>query len=113
MKKIFLLLAFVWTVSVANAWTNACEEGIVIMAVQHLEPKAKAVVDRYLGSKYSDDIHYLYNLESKKKSQSPKEIHFVHFDENMQPIKSTPHPYMNFFMKVTREVKPGDIIRAK
>ena len=88
MKKIFLLLAFVWTVSVANAWTNACEEGIVIMAVQHLEPKAKAVVDRYLGSKYSDDIHYLYNLESKKKSQAPKEIHFVHFDENMQPMQA-------------------------
>ena len=58
------------------------------MAVKHLEPKAKAVVDRYLGAKYSDDIHYLYNLESKKKSQQPKENHFVHFDENMQPIQA-------------------------
>ena len=57
------------------------------MAVKHLEPKAKAVVDRYLGTKYSDDIHYLYNLESKKKSQQPKENHFVHFDENMQPMQ--------------------------
>lgn len=57
------------------------------MAVKHLEPKAKAVVDRYLGAKYSDDIHYLYNLESKKKSQQPKENHFVHFDENMQPMQ--------------------------
>ena len=35
------------------------------------------------------------------------------FDENMQPIESTPHPYMTFFMKIPCEVKPGDIIRAK
>lgn len=88
MKKIFLFLAFVSTVLVANAWTNNCEEGIVIVAAQNLTPKAKAVVDRYLGTKYSDDIHYIYNLESKKKAKQTKEIHFVHFDENMQPMQA-------------------------
>ena len=86
MKKIFLFLAFVSIVLVANAWTNNCEEGIVIMASRHLTPKAKAVVDRYLGDKYNDDIHYLYTLESKKKATHTKEIHYVHLDENLQPM---------------------------
>ena len=86
MKKISLFLAFVLTVAVANAWTNNCEEGIVIMATQHLESRAKAVVDRYLGTKYSDDIHYLYTLEGKKKAKHSKEIHYVHLDENLQPM---------------------------
>ena len=35
------------------------------------------------------------------------------FDENMNPIEATPHPYMTFFMKVDFEVRPGDILRAK
>ena len=35
------------------------------------------------------------------------------YDENHEPIESTKHPYMRFFMKVPGTVKPGDIIRAK
>ena len=35
------------------------------------------------------------------------------FDENLEPIESTPHPYMKFFMKTVRKISPGDIIRAK
>ena len=35
------------------------------------------------------------------------------FDENMDPIESTPHPYMTFYMKVSTEVQVGDILRAK
>ena len=35
------------------------------------------------------------------------------FDENMNPIDSTPHPYMKFYMKVDFEVREGDILRAK
>ncbi len=35
------------------------------------------------------------------------------FDENMNPIESTPHPYMKFYMKVDFEVREGDILRAK
>ena len=87
MKKIFLFLAFVLTISAANAWTNNCEEGIVIMAAKHFAPKTKLVVDRYLGTKYSDDIHYLYTLEGKKKATHTKEIHYVHLDESLQPMK--------------------------
>ncbi len=34
------------------------------------------------------------------------------YDENMNEISGTSHPYMKFFMKVPFEVKPGDIIRA-
>ncbi len=34
------------------------------------------------------------------------------YDEKHEPIPSTPHPYMNFYMKVPFAVKAGDIIRA-
>ncbi len=36
----------------------------------------------------------------------------VIYDENMNEIDSTKHPYMKFFIKPDRELKPGDIIRA-
>ena len=32
-------------------------------------------------------------------------------DENGEPIAATSHPYMNFYMRVPFEIKPGDIIR--
>jgi putative protease len=35
------------------------------------------------------------------------------FDENMNPIESTPHPYMKFYMKVDFEIREGDILRAR
>ena len=35
------------------------------------------------------------------------------FDENMNPIESTPHPYMIFYMRVPFEIREGDILRAK
>ena len=34
------------------------------------------------------------------------------FDEEGNPIASTPHPYMTFMMKTPFAVKPGDILRA-
>ena len=34
------------------------------------------------------------------------------YDEKHEPIDSTPHPYMSFYMKVPFAVKAGDIIRA-
>ncbi|MBR3681339.1 MAG: U32 family peptidase [Clostridia bacterium] len=34
------------------------------------------------------------------------------FDENMQSITATPHPYMKFYMKTPFPVKEGDILRA-
>ena len=34
------------------------------------------------------------------------------YDENMNEIIGTSHPYMRFFMPVSVEIKPGDIIRA-
>ena len=35
------------------------------------------------------------------------------YDENMNPIEDTKHPYMKFYMKTDKEVRVGDIIRAK
>ena len=35
------------------------------------------------------------------------------YDENMSLIDSTPHPYMTFYMKCDKVLKPGDIIRAQ
>ncbi len=34
------------------------------------------------------------------------------FDENMQPISATPHPYMKFYMRAPFALRQGDIIRA-
>ncbi len=34
------------------------------------------------------------------------------YDENREPIEATSHPYMNFYMKASEPVKPGDILRA-
>ena len=34
------------------------------------------------------------------------------YDEAHNPIESTPHPYMSFYMKMPFAVKAGDIIRA-
>ncbi len=33
------------------------------------------------------------------------------YDENMQPIESTPHPYMSFYMKSPFALRAGDIVR--
>ena len=35
------------------------------------------------------------------------------YDENMNEIHATPHPYMKFFMRPDRPIKAGDIIRLK
>lgn len=34
------------------------------------------------------------------------------YDENMNAIEGTSHPYMRFYVRIDREVKAGDIIRA-
>lgn len=86
MKKIFLFVAFMLTASVANAWIKVCDEGVTILAMQNLSPEAKSVVERYFGAKVSDDVHYLYLLEAKKRAKHTKEIHFVHLDSNLQPL---------------------------
>ena len=59
MKKMFLCLAFVLTVSVANAWWRNSEEAVVIVAEEYLAPKAKKMVNKYLGKSYADDVQYL------------------------------------------------------
>ncbi|MBR4969133.1 MAG: hypothetical protein IKY57_03135 [Alistipes sp.] len=96
MKKMFLCLAFVLTVSVANAWWRNSEEAVVIVAKEHLTPKADKMVNKYLGKSYADDVQYLYDLEkskakevklSKKARRKAAEIHYLHLDENFQPKK--------------------------
>ena len=34
------------------------------------------------------------------------------YNENHEPVESTPHPYMSFYAKVSEPLCPGDIIRA-
>ena len=86
MKKIFLLVAFALTVSVASAWHKNCNAGVVALAVKHLTPEAKGVVDKYLGSAYEDDCGYIYALERKKEVFYTKEVHYLHLDGNFQPM---------------------------
>jgi hypothetical protein len=86
MKKILLIMALAFTVSVANAWNNLADEGVVVLASKYLTPETKALVDQYLGDSYVDDIQYLYNLERKKTAKHTKEIHCLHLDKNFRPV---------------------------
>lgn len=88
MKKIFLFLAFALTASVANAWIKQCDEAVVILAVEHLNPEAKMIVEKYLGNNYADDIKYLYTLEKEDKATHSEEIHFLHLDKSYKPVKA-------------------------
>lgn len=87
MKKIAIFLALVLSVSVANAWVKHCDEAIVILASEHLTPETKALLDKYLGTEYNDDVHYLYALEKAKKAKHTSEIHFLHLNKKLQPKK--------------------------
>lgn len=84
MKKIALFLIFVLSVSAANAWVKQCDEAIVLLAMEHLTPEAKAVVSKHLGRKIGDDIQYLYALERAGKATHTEEIHYLHFDKKMK-----------------------------
>lgn len=86
MKKIFLILALVLSASVAHAWQDNCHEGIVILAVEHLNPEAKSAVEKYLGQSYDDDIKYLYKLEKAGNTKHTEEIHFLHLDKKFKPL---------------------------
>ncbi len=35
------------------------------------------------------------------------------YNDKLEPIEDTRHPYMTFYMKVDKKIRPGDIIRAK
>ena len=86
MKKIFLLVAFALTVSVASAWHKNCNAGVVALAVKHLTPEAASVVEKHLSTTYEDDCGFLYTLERKKKASFTNEIHYLHLDKNFQPL---------------------------
>ena len=85
MKKIILILALVLTTSAAQAWYNNCDEGIVILAIEHLNPTAKSAVVNYLGESYDDDIKYLYKLEKANQASHNNEIHYLHLAKNFKP----------------------------
>ena len=85
MKKIFLIIALALTISTAKAWQDNCHEGIVILAVEHLNPNAKSVFEKYLGTTYADDIKYLYKLEKANKAKHTEEIHYLHLDKKFKP----------------------------
>lgn len=87
MKKIFLVLSLVLTISVANAWEKRPDEGVVLLATKHLTAEAKAMVVKYLGENYNDDVRYLNTLEQKKTAKHTHELHFLHLDSNLQPLR--------------------------
>ena len=86
MKKIFLMLAFVATVSSASAWEKRPDEGVFLLAKKHLSPETKALVENYLGTTYNDDVFYLRNLEAKKKATHSKELRYLHLSADFKPI---------------------------
>ena len=87
MKKIFLVAAFALVASMANAWNVRQDEAVVILATKHLSPKAKIMVEKCLGTSYADDVQYIYKLESKKASPYSNEVHYLHLDASLRPMK--------------------------
>ena len=87
MKKIFMFVAFALVAFGANAWSLTQDEGVVVLAASHLSPEAKAMVEKYLGTTYQDDVQYLTNLEKRKKATHTKEIHYLHLNSDLQPMK--------------------------
>lgn len=90
MKRISLLLVFLISVLVANAWHRRCDEAIVIVATKHLTPEAKKMVKKYLGKSYEDDVQYLYDIDKmlakqKKLPKGARNIHDLHLDKDLQP----------------------------
>jgi hypothetical protein len=81
MKKLLLIVALVAISFSAGAWNRQQDEGVVILASKHLTPKAKMVVDGYLGTDYADDLVYIYNLERRKRSPYSTEVHYIHLDD--------------------------------
>ena len=78
MKKIFLMLALILTVSMASAWEKRPDEGVFLLATKHLTPEAKSLVVKYLGESYADDVFYLRTLEQKKQATHSKELRYLH-----------------------------------
>lgn len=87
MKKIFLVVAFALVAFGASAWNVTQDEGVVVLATKNLTPEAKSMVEKYLGTSYADDVQYLTNLEKKKAAKHSKEIHYLHLDSSLQPMK--------------------------
>ncbi len=87
MKKILLVVLFALTISVANAWNQFAEEGVVVLASKHLSPEATTLLTQYLGDNYADDVQYLRTLERKKVAKHTKEIHYLHLDKDLKPLK--------------------------
>jgi len=92
MKKISILLVFILSAFVANAWSRKCDEAAVIVASEHLSPETKKLVKKYLGKSFEDDVKYLYDLEkeqapqlSKKARRAAAEVHYLHLDNSLQP----------------------------
>jgi hypothetical protein len=86
MKKLFLVLALVMTVSVASAWDKRPDEGVVLLAKKHLSAEANSLLERYLGTSYYDDVCYLRGLEAKKKATHSKELRFLHLAADLTPV---------------------------
>ena len=86
MKKIFLILALVMTVFVAGACEKQPDEGVFLLAKKHLSSEANAVIERYLGASYADDVLYLRTLEQKNQATHSKELRYLHLSSDLKPV---------------------------
>lgn len=86
MKKILLIVALVLVGFSAKAWNSQQDEGVVLLATKYLTPRAKLVLENFLGASYSDDIGYIAKLDKQKKSPYSKDVHYLHLDTNLQPM---------------------------
>lgn len=91
MKKSILLILFSFATMLASAQTQQWErrvfEGSMILARTTLSEEAQTFVRRYLGQSFYEDVQYLYHLEKKQQATHTQEIHYLHLDKDLKPMK--------------------------
>ena len=85
MKRLLLVALLVSVISSASAWSLRQDEAAVILATKHLTPEALTLVQDCLGSRYDDDVAYIYKLEKSGQSPYTKSVHKLHLDTDLAP----------------------------
>ena len=84
------------------------DKAYLAVVISYDENTGLAKLSQRNKMKITDELEYL----TPGKTGSPISVAAL-YDAEMNPIDSTPHPYMTFYMKSDVGLSEGDIIRAK
>ena len=111
MKKLVLLCLAVFAIASVSAQTSNLQkkvvEGSILLAQRNISDDAKALLSRYLGQSFLEDVNALYTLESKKRATHSTDIHYLYLDKDFKPIKTNPE---NLISKIEESM---EIVRSR